>query len=255
MFLCWWFPIGLYNNTSVTDTTDSRATLAFLFVCAYMLHVSTFSDFMIAGITSAETASNVANVLGFIMLLFCGILASPTFMPGFWKFMYRCNPFTYLTEGLLASGLSRAPAECASNEWLRFEPPTNQSCGEYMFEHIKAAGGQLLDPEGTQICQFCPIADTDTFLSAVGVEYDNRWRDWGVMWAFIIFNMAAAVFLYWLLRVPKKTRGTKSASTSTGSDTNWKTADVENAISPMSSRTSATNSATQTGTSTPTRVV
>lgn len=204
MFLCWWFPIGLYNNTSVTDTTDSRATLAFLLVCMYMLMISTFSHFMIAGINSAETASNVANVLGFVMLLFCGILATPTFMPGFWIWMYRCNPFTYLTEGLLAAGLAKAPAECAANEWLIFEPPSNQSCGDYMAGYIEAAGGHLLDPSAQAQCRFCPLSDTDTFLPAVAVSYGNRWRDFGILWAFIIFNMTAAIFLYWLLRVPKK---------------------------------------------------
>lgn len=209
MFLCWWFPIGLYNNSSVTDTTDSRATLAFLLVCMYMLMISTFSDFMIAGIDSAETASNIANVLGFVMLLFCGILATPTFMPGFWIFMYRCNPFTYLTEGLLGAGLARAPAECAANEWLHFDPPTGQSCEEYMAEYISAAGGQLQNPTTQGGCRFCPISDTDTLLSAIGVNYDDRWRDFGIIWAFIGFNVASAIFLYWVLRVPKKIRSTK----------------------------------------------
>lgn len=209
MFLCWWFAIGLYNNTSVTDTTDSRATLAFLLVCMYMLMISTFSHFMIAGIDSAETASNIANVLGFVMLLFCGILATPTFMPGFWIWMYRCNPFTYLTEGLLAAGLAKAPAECASNEWLIFEPPSNQNCGDYMAEYTGAVGGNLLDPTAQTNCQFCPISDTDAFLSAVGVSYGNRWRDFGILWVFVVSNLTAAIFLYWLLRVPKKNKKVK----------------------------------------------
>jgi ATP-binding cassette, subfamily G (WHITE), member 2, PDR len=207
MFLCWWFPIGLYRNTSVTDTTDSRATLAFLLVCLYMLTVSTFSDFMIAGITSAETASNIANVLGFVMLLFCGILATPTFMPGFWKFVYRCNPFTYLTEGLLSAGLSRAPAFCADNEWLNFEPPSGQACGAYMAAYIESNGGSLKDPSARDSCQFCPISDTDTFLSGVAVSYHHRWRDFGILWTYVLFNIGAAFFLYWALRVPKRSGG------------------------------------------------
>jgi hypothetical protein len=31
--------------------------------------------------------------------------------------------------------------------------------------------------------------------------FDNRWRDFGFMWAFCVFNVAAAAGLYWLMRV------------------------------------------------------
>ena len=209
MFLCWWFPIGLYNNTSVTNTTDSRATLAFLFVIAYMMHVSTFSDLMIAGITSGETAANLGNLLGFLTLLFCGIIAFPDTLQSFWIFMYRCNPFTYLTEGLLGAGLSRAPASCADNEWLTFETPANRTCAEYMEAYMSGAGGQLSDPTSTGVCQFCPITNTDAFLSIIGVRYEHRWRNLGILFSFIVFNAAGAVFLYWLMRVPKGKKGNK----------------------------------------------
>lgn len=206
MFIVWWFPSGFYNNTSVTNSTDSRATLAFLLVCTYMLQVSTFSALVIAGISSAEAASNIANVLGFVMLLFCGILAAPSFLPGFWMFMYRVNPFTYLTEGLMAAGLARAPVECSTSEWLRFDAPRNLTCAEYMSAYIVQAGGYLANPDVRQSCQYCPISDTDTFLAAVGVKYERRWRNFGIMWAFIVFNVVGAVFLYWVMRVPKRKR-------------------------------------------------
>jgi ATP-binding cassette, subfamily G (WHITE), member 2, PDR len=209
MFIVWWFPSGFYNNTSVTDSTNQRATLAWLLICTYMLEVSTFSALVIAGLSSAETASNLANVLGFIMLLFCGILAAPSFLPGFWKFVYRANPFTYLTEGLMAAGLSRAPVECEAEEYLRLDPPRNQTCGQYLMPYMAEAGGYLAGPDARASCEFCPIAQTDHFLAAVGVRYENRWRDFGLMWAFIVFNVAGAVFLYWALRVPKRKRAAK----------------------------------------------
>jgi hypothetical protein len=36
------------------------------------------------------------------------------------------------------------------------------------------------------------------------LNYDLRWRNFGIMWAFIIFNVFGAVLFYWLARVPKK---------------------------------------------------
>lgn len=35
------------------------------------------------------------------------------------------------------------------------------------------------------------------------MSYSNRWRDFGILFAYIIFNIFMAVFLYWLVRVPK----------------------------------------------------
>jgi ATP-binding cassette, subfamily G (WHITE), member 2, PDR len=208
MFICWWFPIGLYNNTSLTSTTDSRATLAFLFVVAYMIYVSTFAALMSTGLESSDTAANIGNLLGFLMLLFCGILAAPRALPGFWMFMYRVNPFTYLTEGLLGAGLSRAEAHCAQNEWLEFTPPMNVSCGQYMAEYISHAGGELMDAATSTLCRFCPITETDQFLAAVGVRYSHRWRNLGIFASFIIFNCFGAAIIYWVVRVPKG-KGTK----------------------------------------------
>ena len=208
-FICWWYPIGLYNNASVTGSENSRAFLACLFVWTFMMHCSTFAQMVIAGISEAETACNLSNVLAAMMLFFCGIVASPDAMPGFWKFMYRINPFTYLVEGLLGVGLARAPAHCADNELLHFDPTGNSTCGEYMASYMETVGGALLNPAATKDCSYCLVTSTDTFLSVVHVDYNNRWRDWGLMWAFIIFNAAMAVFLYWLVRVPENPKGDK----------------------------------------------
>jgi ATP-binding cassette, subfamily G (WHITE), member 2, PDR len=38
---------------------------------------------------------------------------------------------------------------------------------------------------------------------------DERWRNFGIMWLFIVFNVAGALFLYWLTRVPKKSKTEK----------------------------------------------
>jgi hypothetical protein len=66
------------------------------------------------------------------------------------------------------------------------------------------AGGYVNNPDATANCDFCIVRDTNTLLAGFGLSYDLRWRNFGIMWAFIAFNVAGAVFLYWLARVPKK---------------------------------------------------
>jgi ABC-type multidrug transport system permease subunit len=202
LFFCWYYPIGLYNNAAYTNSVTSRGGLEFLFVWEFLMFSSTFAHLMIAGIATAEAASNLANVLFSLCLLFNGVLVGPKAMPGFWIFMYRVSPFTYLVEGLLGNGVAHAPVHCADNEFLRFSAPSGSTCAEYLRPYIQAAGGYLIDPDATQ-CEFCSLDNTDTFLSLVSISFANRWRDFGILFVYIIFNVFAATFIYWLARVPK----------------------------------------------------
>lgn len=116
--------------------------------------------------------------------------------------MYRVNTFTYLIEALLGTGLANAPMTCAENEYVRFVAPGNESCGVYMSEYMKSMGGYLLDINAKS-CEYCPVTQTNTFLIGVNINFDNRWRNVGILTAFCIFNAIAAVGLYWLGRVPR----------------------------------------------------
>lgn len=117
--------------------------------------------------------------------------------------MYRVNPFTYFVEGFLGTALANAKATCDANEYLSFDAPAGSDCGKYMKNFSDQTGGFLLDPSATDKCEYCPIGTTNQFLSYVNIDFANRWRNWGFMWVFIIFNLGAAVFFFWLARVPK----------------------------------------------------
>jgi ABC-type multidrug transport system permease subunit len=109
-FICWYFPIGLYRNAEYTDQVHTRGLAIILIVWCFLMFTSTFSHMMIAGLPNPEVGGSVGNLLYTMMFLFCGILAGPTELPGFWIFMYRVNPFTYVVEGLLGATLGNAPA-------------------------------------------------------------------------------------------------------------------------------------------------
>jgi ABC-type multidrug transport system permease subunit len=63
--------------------------------------------------------------------------------------------------------------------------------------------GYVYNPDATSNCSFCSVSKTDTFLEAIGSNFDDAWRNFGLMWVYIAFNIAGAVFIYWLARVPK----------------------------------------------------
>ncbi|TXT15780.1 hypothetical protein VHUM_00283 [Vanrija humicola] len=205
-FFCWYYPIGYYRNAVPTDAVHERGALMWLYTEVFMIFTSTFSTAVVAGIELAETAGNIANLMFSLCLVFCGVLVPGDGLPGFWKFMWRVSPFTYFVEGMLGTAVANTNVVCADIEFVHFEPQNGATCAEYMAPYISAAGGYLSNPEATADCSFCPISDTNTFLSAFQIKYSNRWRDWGFIWVYIIFNIGAAIGLYWLARVPKKSK-------------------------------------------------
>ncbi|KAF2434531.1 hypothetical protein EJ08DRAFT_646484 [Tothia fuscella] len=212
MFVCWFYPVGMYRNTFPTDSLNSRSGLMFALIWVFMLFTSTFTHMCIAAIDTAEAGGNIANLIFSLCLIFCGVLAPAGSLPGFWIFMYRVSPFTYLTSAMLSTGLADSEVTCADNEYLLFQPANGQSCGTYMNDYVNGTstvrpnGGYVLNPGASADCRYCTVKSTNVFLAQVSANFSNRWRDFGIMWVFIIFNVFAALFLYWLARVPKKAR-------------------------------------------------
>ncbi len=236
IFVTWYYPIGLYANAEPTNAVHERGALMFLYILEFLLFTSTFAHMAIAGIADAETGGNIAQLAFSLTLVFCGVLVGPKALPGFWIFMYvspspsllsmvrmsmicetgtngklryRVSPFTYLIDGMLSTAVAHTTVTCASNEYLHFTPPSGQTCAQYMASYIDRSGGYLQNPASTGNCSYCPISETDTFLVGASAHPQYMWRNWGIMWAFILFNVAGAVALYWLVRVPKKKRGEK----------------------------------------------
>ncbi|KAF4595459.1 ABC transporter ABCl1 [Ophiocordyceps camponoti-floridani] len=209
MYVCFYYPVGLYRNAEPTGAVAERGALVFLYLLAFMLFTGSFSTFIIAGFETAEAGGNMANLMFTLCLIFCGVLATPETLPRFWIFLYRVSPFTYLVSGMLSSGIANVDVVCADNEILRMAPLANRTCGEYLNAFARVSGGRILNPQasGGAECEYCPIASTNTFLAGVSSNYSDRWRNFGLMWVYIGFNIVAALGVYWLARVPKKGLG------------------------------------------------
>lgn len=203
MFVMFYFPIGFNKNAEVIGQGTERGLLMFLLFWQFLIWVSTFTHMCISFAGSADDGGNIANFLFVLSFFFCGVLASPSQMPRFWIFLYRASPLSYWVSAVLSTGLANVDVTCADNEFINFMPPLEQKCGDYMRDYISRAGGYLLDDNSTSNCQFCRIRDTNVFLSAINADYHTRWRNVGIFSVYTIFNIIAAVVLYWVARIPK----------------------------------------------------
>ncbi|KAL5318885.1 hypothetical protein ACEPPN_013953 [Leptodophora sp. 'Broadleaf-Isolate-01'] len=206
MFLCWYYPIGYQRNAEPTNAEAERGGLMFLFMFVYLVFSSTFAIMVVAGMEQAAEGANIAHLLFSLSLTFSGVLVTKEALPGFWIFMYRVSPFTYLTGGMLSASVANTDVVCAGNEYLLMQPPTGSTCGQYLGDYAAGSGGYILNGNATADCQFCPISTTNQYLDSVYVSFDNAWRDFGIMWVYVIFNIFAALGIYWLARMPKKTK-------------------------------------------------
>ena len=109
----------------------------------------------------------------------------------------------------MSASLGQAPAYCADTEFQVFNPAEG-TCGEYMENYISMAGGYLRDSKATEQCNYCRMDSTDQFLLGINADWNTRWRDFGLLWVYVAFNVAGAITLYWLCRVPKNKKAKAS---------------------------------------------
>ncbi|RCK55601.1 ABC transporter CDR4 [Candida viswanathii] len=154
-------------------------------IVLFFIYTSSLGQMCISFLESGENAVHLAVLLLIMCLAFAGVLVSKDDMPGFWIFMYRFNPFTYLISVILS-------------EYLRFPPPQGYTCQQYMQPYMSVAGGYLVDGNNTVECAYCTLNSKNVFLHEVGADYSTRGRDVGIFIAFIAFNMICTFCFYYL---------------------------------------------------------
>jgi ATP-binding cassette subfamily G (WHITE) protein 2 (PDR) len=209
-FFSWYYPIGFYNNAVPTNTVNQRGGFMWFTIVVFFIYCSTMAQVCISFIEVADNAANLATLLFSLCLAFCGVMVKKEDLPGFWIFMYRCSPFTYLVSVILANALAKSPVVCASNELLVFKPVKDYTCSQYLGPYMKVAGGYLLDENAKDYCQFCPMKTTDVFLDSIHADYDKRGRNIGIFICFIAINVIATILFYYLARVPHGDRRKES---------------------------------------------
>lgn len=101
------------------------------------------------------------------------------------------------------------PVRCSAKELSIFDPPANQTCGEYLaaYQQNMGAGTNLLNPDATDRCEVCQYTTGADFLRTLNLqEVSYGWRNAGIVVAFVA-GCYAMVYLMMKLR----TKATKKA--------------------------------------------
>ncbi|QIX01730.1 hypothetical protein AMS68_007247 [Peltaster fructicola] len=172
------------------NPSASRAGFSFFTVL-----VTEFFAVSLAQMVSAITPSTFIAILFnspliIVFALFCGVTIPPPQIPGFWRaWLYQLDPFTRLISALVSTELHGLPVRCTDGELNRFTAPSGQTCGIYMTSFFASGGPGYLVDSSTSDCAYCAYSVGDEFYGAFGISFDNRWRDLGILIAFVGSNL------------------------------------------------------------------
>lgn len=195
-YACFYYPV-------VGVQSSERQGLVLLFVIQLFIHASTFAHMTITALPDAQSASGLVILFTMMSTIFSGVLQTKVALPGFWIFMYRVSPFTYWIGGIVSTLVHERQIKCSAAEMLVFDPPQGASCAEYLQPLAGKAAGTLMNPGATKACEYCSVSVADQFLAGVDIYWSERWRNFGLMWAYIVFNIGVAIAAYYVFRVKR----------------------------------------------------
>jgi ATP-binding cassette, subfamily G (WHITE), member 2, SNQ2 len=161
---------------------------------------------MVAALTpNAFIASLLLPPIMVTFGLFCGVTIPRSSMPGFWKaWLNPLDPMTRLVSGMMSTELHDLKVQCTQSELARFNPPAGQTCGEYAAAFLDTAIGYLANPDAISDCGYCQYSVGDGYLSTLGFNWSDRWKELGIFAAFIGSNLIILVLAARYLNYAKR---------------------------------------------------
>ncbi|KAF8724771.1 ABC transporter, partial [Rhizoctonia solani] len=181
-FLLFYYPTGF-------QYASDRAGYQFLMFLVTEVFAVTLGQ-MIAALTPTVFIAGLLNPFILVTFsLFCGVMIPKDSIPKFWRvWLYQLDPFTRLISGMVSTELHGLKITCSPLEFAVFQPPQGQTCLQWAGDFVNASVGYLDNPGSTSDCRYCPYEYGDDFYSGLGISFDTRWRDFGILIAFTVFN-------------------------------------------------------------------
>ncbi|KIW01615.1 uncharacterized protein PV09_07086 [Verruconis gallopava] len=172
------------------QSAPSRAGYQFFMVLITEFFSVTLGQ-MIAALTPTPFIAALTNPFVIIVFaLFCGVTVPRPQIPKFWRaWLYELDPFTRLIGGMVVTELHGEIVRCRSSEFNTFTAPEGQTCGQYMSDFFAAGGSGYILNNDTSNCQYCAYSVGDQFYAPLGYSFDTRWRELGILAAFIGSNL------------------------------------------------------------------
>lgn len=200
-FIGWYFGVGFPQPFSASEA-NNRGIYQWLMIMLFEMWWSTFGQTMAALAPGSEVASTFTTLFASFVITFNGVLQPLSALVQFWHWMYYLSPFTYLIGGLVANSISGTTVTCSTSELNVFNPPFGQTCKSFAGAFVEFSG-KILNPEATSNCEYCRYSVGDQYLNTLNMNFDDRWRNFGFMCVYILFNASCVFLFFYLTRVAR----------------------------------------------------
>ncbi|KAJ5589564.1 hypothetical protein N7537_012242 [Penicillium hordei] len=195
IFFCNYWTVG-YTNTATIG--------GFVYFMTLLLSVfgTGFCFLMAALFPNATMAGYATSLFWVVLMMFNAIVTPQSALNSFYRpWINWADPMRYYFGATISSVLHKVEAVCKKTDLAIFDPPSGQTCGEYMHNYILSNPGYLEDPTATSLCEYCPYSNGDNYAQTMAFYYEGRWRDWAVFLGFCLTNFALIFFVSWVTRV------------------------------------------------------
>lgn len=110
---------------------------------------------------------------------------------------------------LLVFTVYDAPVVCKMSEFAIFDPPSGQTCVQYLTDYMQGMGAlsNLTNPDATSQCKVCQFRTGADYLKNVNLnDYTYGWRDAGIC---VLFVVSSYAMVYLLMKL--RTKRSKTA--------------------------------------------
>ncbi|CAK7892680.1 protein Snq2p [[Candida] anglica] len=195
--------VSLYFPTQANTSGPHAGVFYLTFGIFFQMYYVSFGLMVLYMAPDVQSAAILVSFFYSFIVAFSGVVQPVSLMPGFWTFMNKLSPYTYFIENLVTSFLYGRKVVCSAKELAYFNPPSGKTCQEFAGAFVKQTGGYLTDPSATENCGYCTYSNADTYLKVLGLSHSHIWRNIGFFCVYIVFDIFAMLFLYWLFRARK----------------------------------------------------
>ena len=190
-YVLFYFMVGLPLGTPAGYT--------FLMMMFFHLFSTSWGQWIVAMSSDAGMAANIMPFFVVMCEFFNGVLQPKELMPAVWRYtMYYIGPFTYWISGIATMVLTGVSVTCTDSELIRFDPPSNTTCGAYAEDWLSGSKGYLANPEATSSCGYCQYSVGEDYLSTINLPDNVAWPYLGI---FALFTVTNYVFVYLMVYV------------------------------------------------------
>ncbi|ATY64183.1 ABC multidrug [Cordyceps militaris] len=200
-YLCWYYTVGFPG-------ASSRAGGTFFVMLMYEFLYTGIGQFVAAYAPNVVSATLVNPLIIGVLVSFCGVLVPYAQIQPFWRYwMYYLNPFNYLMGSILTFTMWGNEVQCKESEFARFDPPTGQTCGQYLDSYLHSQGpgsvANLVNADATSDCKVCTYTAAQDYLRTLNLnEYYYGWRDAGIV-VLLVFSSYMLVYVLMKLRTKR----------------------------------------------------